>query len=95
MSDRENGYSGLARLTIGEAVFDVQVELRGYFEPIDGRYHWYGRVAPSEALAAALGGLKAAAIIQTPQGSGACEVAEPDPWDRYRITGYSTPPFPP
>jgi hypothetical protein len=95
VSDREDGYSGAARLTIGQAVFDVQVELRGYFEPIDGRYHWYGRVAQSEALSAALGGLKAAAVIQTPQGSGPCEVAEPDTWDRYRITGYSTPPFPP
>jgi hypothetical protein len=93
MSDNEDGYSGPARLTIGQAVFDVQVELRGHFEPIDGRYHWYGRVAQSEALATALGGLTSAGVIQTPQGSGPCEIAEPDTWDRYRITGYSTPPF--
>jgi Domain of unknown function (DUF4873) len=95
MKDHEDdGYAGPARLTIGQAEFDVQVELRGHFEPIDGRYHWYGRVARSEPLAAALRGLKAAGVIHTPHGNGDCEVAEPDTWDRYRVTGYSTPPFP-
>jgi Domain of unknown function (DUF4873) len=94
VSDHEDGYSGPARLTIGQAVFDIQVELRGHFEPIDGRYHWYGRIARSEALAVALRGLKTAGVIRTPHGSGPCEIAEPDTWDRYRITGYSTPPFP-
>ena len=74
-------------------MFDVEVDLRGHFEPIDGRYHWYGRIGKNEALAAALRGLKTSGVIQTPQGSGPCEVAEPDAWDRYRITGYSTPPF--
>jgi len=93
MIGNEDGYRGPAQLTVGQAVFDVQVDLRGHFEPIDGRYHWYGRIAKSEALEAVLRGLKAAAVIQTPQGSGPCEVAEPDTWDRYRITGYSTPPF--
>jgi hypothetical protein len=94
MSGPDDGYCGPARLTVGTAVFDVQVELRGHFEPIDGRYHWYGRIARSEALATALRGLKSAGVIQTPHGSTPCEVAEPDPWERYRITGYSTPPFP-
>ncbi|HUA40633.1 MAG TPA: DUF4873 domain-containing protein [Streptosporangiaceae bacterium] len=90
----DDGYSGPARLVIGPAEFDVEVELRGHFEPIDGRYHWYGRVARSEPLAAALRGLKTAGVIHTPHGNAQCDVAEPDTWDRYRITGYSTPPFP-
>ena len=94
MSDHQDGYSGPARLTIGQAEFDIQVELRGHFEPIDGRYHWYGRIAQCEALATALRGVKAAGVIQTALRSGPCEVAEPDTWGRYRITGYSTPPFP-
>ena len=93
MSTHEGGYSGPARLTIGQAEFDVQVELRGHFEPIDGRYHWYGRIAKNDALTAALRGRKAAGVIETPQGSASCDAAEPDMWDRYRITGYSTPPF--
>jgi len=89
----DDGYSGAARLTIGDARFDVRVELRGHFEPIDGRYHWYGRVASNDALDDKLGGAKASGVLETPHGSSPCEVAEPDTWQRYRLTGCSTPPF--
>jgi hypothetical protein len=89
----EDGYSGQARLSIGDAWFDVRVELRGHFEPIDGRYHWYGRIARNESLAELLAGAKAPGVLQTPHGSSPCEVSEPDTWQRYRLTGYSTPPF--
>lgn len=87
------GYSGSATLTIGDARFDVRVELRGHFEPIDGRYHWYGRIANNESLGKQLAGAKASGVLQTPHGSSPCEVSEPDMWQRYRLTGYSTPPF--
>jgi hypothetical protein len=90
----EDGYCGPATLTIGSARFDVRVELRGHFEPIDGRYHWYGRIAKDEGLAALLRGSAGAGVIDTGYGTSLCEFAEPDLWDRYRITGYSTPPFP-
>ena len=72
----------------------VHVDLRGYFEPIDGHYHWHGRIAAHDDLTAALPSGRAAATISTPHGSALCEIAEPDPWNRYRITGTSTPPFP-
>jgi hypothetical protein len=88
-----DGYAGPARLTIGEVLFEVQVELRGRFEPIDGRYHWYGRIARNDPLSERLGGTKAEGLLQTEEGASPCEVAEPDTWDRYRVTGYSTPPF--
>lgn len=90
---RGDGYSGPARLTVGQTRFDVRVELRGHFEPIDGRYHWYGRIARNDLLDAALRGAKAAGVLETSQGSSPCEVAEPDTWGRYRVTGQSTPPF--
>jgi hypothetical protein len=93
VSDHEDGYSGPARLIIGQAVFDIQVELRGHFEPIDGRYHWYGRIASDESLAGLLAGAKASGVLETRHGSAQCEVSEPDTWQRYRVTGYSTPPF--
>ena len=89
----DEGYSGPAILTIGGARFDVRVELRGHFEPIDGRYHWYGRIASDESLAERLAGAKASGELETPHGSSPCEVSEPDTWQRYRLTGYSTPPF--
>jgi hypothetical protein len=93
MDHEEDGYTGVARLSIGADRFDVRVELRGHFEPIDGRYHWYGRIDAHEALARSLGGAKAGGVLETERGASPCEVAEPDLWDRYRITGQSTPPF--
>jgi hypothetical protein len=92
--DRGEGYRGAARLTVGSARFDVQVELRGHFEPIDGRYHWYGRIARHDELAELVGGARASAVLETGHGASPCELADPDLWDRYRIAGYSTPPFP-
>lgn len=72
----------------------VQVDLRGYFQPIDGRYHWQGRIAAHEELNAAIRSGRIRATITTPHGSAPCEIGEPDPWNRYRISGTSTPPFP-
>src|SRR5579875_3016246 len=93
--DRYGGdrYGGPARLAVGGSQFDVQVELRGCFQPIDGRYHWYGRTARHGGLAARLGAARATATLTTPEGSAPCELSDPDPWGRYRITGISTPPF--
>ena len=39
------GYTGPATLVVGGAEFAVEVDLRGHFQPIDGYYHWYGRIA--------------------------------------------------
>jgi hypothetical protein len=88
-----DGYEGPAGLTIGQQDFEVRVRLRGLFQPIDGRYHWYGRVDRHEELTAALRGGRAAGLITTAAGTAPCELSDLDPWHRYRITGVSTPPF--
>jgi cation diffusion facilitator CzcD-associated flavoprotein CzcO len=69
------------------------VQLRGHFEPIDGRYHWYGRIAQHDGLAAALSSGRVSGTLTTSAGSAPCELSEPDTWQRFRITGISTPPF--
>jgi hypothetical protein len=89
----EQGYAGPATLAIGADRYEVQVELRGAFQPIDGRFHWYGRIAADDGLAAALGPARMAGTLVTPEGQAACEVSDPDPWRRYRVSGQSTPPF--
>jgi cation diffusion facilitator CzcD-associated flavoprotein CzcO len=89
----EDGYTGPAELTIGDSQFGVRVELRGVFQPIDGRYHWYGRIAEDAGLTAALGSARASGMLRTPEGSARCDLSDPDPWRRYRVTGASTPPF--
>jgi hypothetical protein len=91
--DEADGYAGPARLVVNKRELEVQVTLRGYFDAIDGRYHWRGRLAANDELTAALGGRAAAATLATGLGSAACTVSEPDPWGRYRVSGISTPPF--
>ena len=88
-----DGYEGTAVLEVDRSRFDVQVRLRGHFQPIDGRYHWYGRIDAHEGLDELLGSGKARGVLTTAEGSAPCELSEPDPSHRYRITGISTPPF--
>ncbi|RBM11215.1 DUF4873 domain-containing protein [Prauserella sp. PE36] len=89
----EDGYTGPAKLLVEEAELDIEVELRGHFQPIDGYYHWYGRVKVNERLSALAGGKKKKVEIRTPEGTAQGEISDPDPWGRYRIMGTSTPPF--
>ena len=90
----EDGYEGPATLQAAGREFTVQVSLRGHFEPIDGRYHWYGRIDQDDSLTRSIGSSRTSALLTTPHGTAPCDVAEPDPWARYRVTGISTPPFP-
>lgn len=92
MSD-EDGYAGTATLVVDGVEMAVQIDLRGYFQPIDGYYHWYGRVSTSPELSAAVGGRKTACTVVVGDRSAAGELSDPDPWGRYRIMGTSTPPF--
>ncbi|HEY0803950.1 MAG TPA: DUF4873 domain-containing protein [Pseudonocardiaceae bacterium] len=89
----EDGYTGPATLVLDGRELAVDVVLGGHFQPIDGRYHWYGRLAENSELAAEIGGRKRAALLRTPVGEATGEVSDPDPWGRYRINGVSTPPF--
>jgi hypothetical protein len=91
--DHEDGYRGPATLVVDDREITVEVELRGHFQPIDGRYHWYGRLREDGALADLVGGRKRSAVLRTPVREATGEVSDPDPWGRYRITGTSTPPF--
>jgi hypothetical protein len=92
MSD-EDGYTGPATLVVDGVEFAVSVVLRGVFEPVDGRYHWYGRVQADAALTEKIGGRKGSGVLRTPLGSATGVLSDPDTWGRYRITGTSRPPF--
>lgn len=93
MADDEDGYTGPATLTVDGTELRVDVTLRGNFEPVDGRYHWYGRIQQHEELTALAAGRKPAGMLTTPQGTAEGMLADPDTWGRYRITGTSRPPF--
>ena len=90
----EEGYTGAAVLVFeGEREVPVSVELRGYFQPIDGRYHWYGRVGANEQVTELVEGGARTALLRTPDGSATGSLTDPDPWRRYRVAGTSRPPF--
>jgi Domain of unknown function (DUF4873) len=93
LSDDEEGYTGQAELLFDDTSVPVEVELRGFFQPIDGRYHWYGRVAANEQVSTLVEAGARAAVLRTPTGEARAALTDPDPWRRYRVSGTSTPPF--
>jgi Domain of unknown function (DUF4873) len=89
----EDGYEGPAEVLLdGDRTVAVRAVLSGAFEPVEGRYQWYGRVSAPD-LTDLVGAGRLACVLRTPAGEAAGELAEPDTWGRYRVSGTSTPPF--
>jgi hypothetical protein len=91
MSD--DGYDGPAELITGETTLGVEVRLAGHFDAISGWYSWYGRVAADPAVAALVESGARRVTLRTPQGEAETPLADVDPWGRYRVEGFGTPPF--
>lgn len=68
----------------------VDVRLRGHFQPIDGRFHWWGRVAATDELEQTSG---AEITLVTPYGEAPARLTDVDPWGRFRVSGTGRPPF--
>jgi hypothetical protein len=91
MSDDHDAYDGAVTLTTdaptGPAALETTATLRGHFEPIDGRFHWYGRLtAPSLTPGTTV-------TLTTPHGSATGRLSDLDPWGRLRVAGVGRPPF--
>ncbi len=69
----------------------MEVRLRGHFQPIDGRFHWWGRIARDPALDAHT--LRLDGHAETPHGEAEGRLSDVDPWGRFRISGTGRPPF--
>lgn len=94
MEHDEDGYQGPATVVVESTELTVTLALSGHFEPIDGKYHWYGRIQPNDELTSLLGTRKGSAQVRTPHGEATGQLTDPDPWGRYRISGTTRPPFP-
>jgi len=87
-------YIGHAVIVIRGTEVPVEVELKGYREPIDGIFRWIGRIEPNPRLSEILAGqARVKALVRTDHGAKEAFIGDPDPWNRYRIIGKSTPPF--
>lgn len=94
MSDEpHDGYAGPVTVVVGETAVPADAVLRGHLEPIDGRYHWYGRLSPNPELDVMVEGATPAEI-RTPTGSASGKLGDPDTWNRLRVSGVGRPPFP-
>lgn len=94
MNDGGEDYAGPVRVVAGEVGVSVEARLSGHVEPVDGRYHWGGRLAPDPAL----GGLVRAGTrsVRVSVGDGPpCEARldEVDPWGGVRLRGTGRPPW--
>jgi hypothetical protein len=89
-SGEHDGYSGPATLEADGVSVPCDVVITGFFEPLAGRYKWYGRATGSglETLPAK------GARLRTPHGSARTSVSDVDVWGRYRLQGFGAPPFP-
>lgn len=85
----QHAYDGPAGLGSEDRNLEVEVALRGVFQPIDGHFHWYGRISGS------FDDLRngQTVTIVTPHGRAEGRLTDVDPWGRYRISGVGRPPF--
>ena len=93
--EEETGYDGSAVLLVGDQSFDVVVHLDGHLEPLDGLFHWYGRIEASAPVAAAKsGGATTGALVIGAGTPAPVRLAEHDAWGHVQVTGTGAPPYP-
>ena len=73
------------------APLELEVRLRGHFQPIDGLFHWWGRVAADDSLDDSRSG--STITVRTEYGEAAGRLSDRDPWGRFRVVGTGRPPF--
>jgi hypothetical protein len=93
MSDE--GYAGRAALAAGETEVTVEVRLSGRVEPVDGRYHWAGRIAPHHEVTRLFqAGVRSATLRIAGRDPAPVRLGDVDPWGAVRVSAVSAPPWP-
>ncbi len=88
------GYAGPALLTVDGRAVAVEVHLTGHLEPLDGRFHWYGRMQRDGAVTAAkVAGAVHATIAVGGGPAREVRLAEVDPWGNVAVRGEGAPPY--
>jgi hypothetical protein len=93
--EEETGYDGQATLLVGEQALDVMVHLDGHLEPLDGSFHWYGRIERTAAVAAVKdAGATTGSLVIAEGAPAELRLAEYDPWGHVQVSGTGLPPYP-
>lgn len=87
-------FAGSARLRVGGHDFRVRVRLSGRFEPVDGRYHWGGRVEPRPDLVVLLrSGARDGTLAVGHHPPRPVRLVEADVWGGVKLAGTGRPPW--
>ncbi|WP_216902978.1 diiron oxygenase [Nocardia alni] len=86
-------YSGPALLDAPGAERQVTVTLSGHIDPIDGQYHWYGRVHSANPADLPDPGRAHVQLTLPGRTPVTATLQERDPWGDLRIIGVGEPPF--
>ncbi|GAA0918553.1 hypothetical protein GCM10009557_89940 [Virgisporangium ochraceum] len=73
----------------------VRTTLSGYVDPLDGRFHWGGRIAPSGPVVALLRAGRRDVTLQAEGGDPLpARLTEVDPWGGVVVSATGRPPWP-
>ena len=92
----EIDFAGPAVLSVGDDSYDVRVWLSGRVEPVDGRYHWGGRIAAHDGVAQLVRDGRRAVTLRTADGRGSAvpaRLGEVDAWGGIGVRATGTPPW--
>ena len=90
VGEHDEGYDGVATLTVADTSQQVRVRLAGHIEPIDGQYHWQGTVFGH--LSADLARARSVTLT-VGERSAPARIVEATPQGTHSITGVGAPPF--
>jgi uncharacterized protein DUF4873 len=91
----ETGYRGALTVRVDGAQVEIDGELHGFFQPIDGSFHWHGRLAPDERISTLVAerGRATIEISVADRDPVPARLGERNPWGGHRVTGTGPPPY--
>ena len=92
--EEDDGYAGPAVLRVDGRDLPVRVRLGGHLEPLDGLFHWYGRVERTRELVAAKDAGATRATLVVRGAAAELRLAEYDAWGNVLVSGVGAPPYP-
>ncbi|GIH18428.1 DUF4873 domain-containing protein [Rugosimonospora africana] len=93
-SHGEEGYAGPVVVVAGEVTVRGEAHLSGHVEPVDGRFHWGGRLTPDPALAGLVrAGTRSVRVSVGDRPPCEARLGDVDPWGGVRLRGTGRPPW--